>query len=470
MYRRFPRSWRFLFILLLCFLALPFRAQAQGATLLERRTLQFSLLYPPGSEAVVEQYAQFVDAVYEEASLWWGYRATTPIVLRIYPTLEAYAASNPLAATVPGVIAHAHTGRREISIALPQTAEQTPEEVMNNVRHELTHIIAADVSGGKLTTMWQEGIAQNAEKPSPELERKMEAMRQIIANDRILPWASLNDRQVAYSQPQISYPESYTIAAFLLRRNGMATFRTFVEAMRQASSYRGALQTAYQTSAEKLEAEWRAQLADFVAEGYKTLPKPSFDFTPAEQEIARGDYGAAMLRLNDLFPQVQAASDAAALDTTTGLMTTARNGERATMLAEDAHTALSNGNYADAYTAATAAAPLFDALAQPAQARVARQYAALAQRGTVAAEQLVAAQRMLQRLQITSARTQLAAAYTTFTELGDANRARQAQATLISVQHAERVLALALVVAALLIALWNVWQRRGDRRLVMPYA
>ena len=178
---------------------------AQGVTWQERRTQHFALLYPTEAEATAAQYAQFVDGIYDEISTFWDYRTPPPVVLRIYPTLELYYEVNPLAAKVPGVVAHAHTGRREISIAIPQTAGQSDEEIRNNVRHELTHIVAADLSGGRLTTPWQEGIAQYVEHPTQHLERKMELMRQIIAENSLLSWRDHNHPGENYADTRVGY-------------------------------------------------------------------------------------------------------------------------------------------------------------------------------------------------------------------------------------------------------------------------
>lgn len=297
------RLLRWLGVVLALLLAVPQAARAQALHWNERHTLQFSILYPDGSSAAAEQYAGFVDGIYEEHSRWWGYRADTPIILRLYPTMAAYEQVNPAAGVVSGIIAHAHTGRREISVALPQTVGQTPTEIENNVRHELAHIIAADLSGGRLTTLWQEGIAQNAELPAPELEAKISLLRQVIAADQLMTWSTLDQRAALYSRPEIGYPESYTIVAFLLRRSDMATFRRFVEASKRSASTQAALETTYGVPMAQLEQEWRAGLAEFVAGGYQTPPAPTFDLDSAQSQIEQGNYDAAAVALAPLIPQ-----------------------------------------------------------------------------------------------------------------------------------------------------------------------
>ena len=78
----------FLMLLVLGLLLPPALLRAQGVDWQERRTLRFSILYPAGADTIAEQYAQFVDATYDEAAALWDYRPPPPVVLRIYPTME----------------------------------------------------------------------------------------------------------------------------------------------------------------------------------------------------------------------------------------------------------------------------------------------------------------------------------------------------------------------------------------------
>jgi hypothetical protein len=286
--------------LLLLLLAQAAVLQAQDVGWQERRTLLFSILYPSGADAIAAEYALFVDAIYEETSTLWDYRPPPPMILRVYPTMELYYQSNPLAAQLPGVVAHAHTGRREISIAIPQTVGQSDEELQNNIRHELTHIVAADLSDGRLTTPWQEGIAQYVEHPSEQLEQKMVLMRQLIGEDRLMTWRELNEPGATYADPRIGYPQSLTIVAFLVQRDGMSRFREFIEAMRESRDYRDALESVYGVSADTLEREWREGLSHYVTEGYRagtsTTSVPVFDLDPATQLVDRAQRGNSSSR------------------------------------------------------------------------------------------------------------------------------------------------------------------------------
>ncbi len=448
-------------------------AQAQNSAWRERRTTNFAILYPVDPAASInaaaeaEKYAQFVDSVYDEVTAVFSYPAPTPVILRIYPSMELYARVNPLAAQVPGVVAHAHTGRREISIALPQTEDQPQDQIINNVRHELTHIIAADLSGDKLTTAFQEGIAQYIEHPSAELDAKMQLMQQVVENNRVLPWADLNRPGVAYSDPRISYPQSYTMVAFLIERDGFATFRAFIEQSRTSSGYRSALESAYGVSADQLEREWRAQLETFINGGYRERAVGAFDLSQAETLIGRGEYDAAVQQLETAIKTLDAQTPVA--QQAQELLQRAENGREANTLAASALEALKQGDYTTAQQAASKGQQLLNELGQPAQMQVMEQYGKLATEGIAAQQQLETARSNLRSMRVSPARDALSEAYRTFTRLGDVQNASVAQDSLIRIQRTETGLAIGLVLIAALIAGWNIHRRVNERDQHIPF-
>lgn len=456
-------------LLVAVLLYLPQPLLAQSADWQERGTTKFTILFPAGSEAKAEQYAQFVDGVYDEVSAVFSYQTPPPVVLRIYPTMELYYQANPLAQQLPGVVAHAHTGRREISIALPQTANQPQEQIVNNVRHELTHIIAADLSGGKLTTAFQEGTAQYLEHPSAELDAKMQLMQQVIAADRLLPWSELNKPGVAYADPRIGYPESYTIVAFLVGRNGFATFRTFIEETKTSSGYRGALEAAYGVSADQLEQEWLAQLNEFVNGGYQSRGVGAFDLSQAEALIGRGEYNQAVQELENGLATIRGSGQTALIQQAEQLLQRAKTGVQAQTQADEARAALERGDYRAARDAATGARDLMNTLGQAAQMQVMDQYIQIADQGLAAQRELQQANGALQTLRVGEARSRLAQAYRAFTRLGDESNAARAQTALLRIRRTETVTAVSFVVLAALTLGWNVHRRVNERGKGLPF-
>jgi len=455
-------------LLVLVALVLPQRTTAQ-ATWLERRTTYFAVLFPAGSEAEAERYAQFVDGVYDEISAIFGYQAPPPVPLRIYPTMELYTQANPLAAQVEGIVAHAHTGRREISIALPQTVNQSDQQIVNNVRHELAHIFAADLSGGRLTTGFQEGVAQYVERPTAELDAKMQLMRQVIDAGRLLSWSELNVPGAAYQQPQIAYPESYTIVAFLVRRDGFGTFRRFIEEMKTSSGYRGALEAAYNVGADQLEQEWRAQLDAFVDGGYRQRAAVGFDLSRAESLIAAGEYEQALAELDAGLATLQQSGDSEVAARAQQLRRLAADSKQLRDLAASARGKLEAGDYNGARQAATEGYELASRLGLEQHKAVLDEYARLADQGTAAHSRLREAYADLQTLHVDEARQGLAEAYQSFTALGDEANAALVQASLLQIQRTETAVAIVLVVIAALVLGWNVHRRYADRSKALPF-
>ncbi len=445
----------------------PASLHAQATTWLEQRTTSFAVLYPEGAESQANEYAQFVDGVYDEISAVFGYRTPTPVVLRIYPSMALYYEANPLAEQLQGVVAHAHTGRREISVALPQTVGQSPDQIVNNVRHELAHIIATDLSGNKLSTAWQEGVAQYVEHPTEELDVKMMLLERARIGDSLFSWSEINQPDVPYQAPQISYPQSYSMVAFLVQRDGFATLRRFLEATKTSTGYRSALETAYGVSADRLEGEWSAQLAAFTAGGYLRQNATVFDSAQAEALIARGEYAAALGELDTL----RAGLDAGApeLATVDALLGRAKDGQRALQLAADSKQALANGEYETAKRAAAEAQPLLVALGQQGQADVVSEYVALADEGLRAQQQLDVAREALRTLRVGTARTALIDAYTSFTRLGDADGAAAAEHTLATIERTQWFFVIGLLLLAAITVGWNVHRRVSERTPVVPW-
>lgn len=452
---------------LLGVLLAPAPLHAQQTTWREQRTASFAVLYPQGAEAPANDYAQFVDGVYDEISAVFGYRTPTPVVLRIYPTLELYYEANPLAEQLQGVVAHAHTGRREISVALPQTVGQSPNQIENNVRHELAHIIATELANNKLSTAWQEGIAQYVEHPTAELDTKMQLLDRARTTNQLFAWSDINRPNVPYQAPQISYPQTYSMVAFLVQRDGFATLRRFIEAIKTTTGYRSALETAYGVSADRLEAEWLAQLPAFVAGGYRQPTTVVFDSAAAEALIARGEYDAAARELETW--QAGLSDSAPEQATVAALLERAEDGQRAVALAADAKDALARGEYDAARSAAAQAQPLLAALGQTAQADVVGEYAALADEGVRAQQQLDGARGALRRLRIGAARTALVQAYTSFTRLGDTDNAAAAQQTLATIERTQWFLVTGVLLLAAITVGWNIHRRVSERTPSVPF-
>ncbi|MFQ3631708.1 peptidase MA family metallohydrolase [Roseiflexus sp.] len=362
---------------------MPVTAQAQ-ATLpqwYELRTQRFAILYADGDLAQAEEYATFVDEVYDEITSIFSHPAPTPVTLRLYPNRRAYDAANPLAAPVQGIIAHADFRRNEVVVILDQTTNQSLEEIKNNVRHELTHIVLADLSSNRLNVGFHEGIAQYVERPSPDLERKAAALRQALERDALLPWSALDDRDQIYGSPQIGYPQTLSIVAFLVERFSFVKLREFITVSARSSGYRSALERTYGVPSTDLERMWREWLPSYLDGGFRHNALIEYDLTPIETLVADGRYADAKRELELAIPWLRNTQQNDVLARAQDLLARSETGLYAEDLARQARAALEANDYPAAANLARRALDAYVALDNQSRVETLTVYAAIADRG-----------------------------------------------------------------------------------------
>jgi hypothetical protein len=452
--------------LLAGFLA-PARAEAQGnrfapaADWRERRTTSFALLYVAGEEARAEEYAAFVDGIYDEVSTIFGFKTATPVMLRLYPTMELYYQANPQARNVQGVVAHANSGRREISIAVPQTLNQTPDEVQNNVRHELSHLVIADMSNDRLNAFFHEGIAQYVERPSGELEQKVVLLRQAIDQGQLLRWRDFDDRQAVYGQPQLAYPQSLSVVAFLVERFGFASIRTFLETYARSSGYRSALERTYQVSPDTLEDDWRAWLPSFIEGGYRRNALTAYDLSPIQALLGQARYDEAIAQLDDAIEWLGQTEQRDTLAQAEALREQARDGQRAQQMAVAAREALVAADYTRAQELIEQARRGYGLVGDTRQNAILDAYAERAARGLEAERRLDEARSLARALRYPQARDLIDGVVSEFQVLGDSTRAAQAEALRRTLDARQLLVGYAFLLLGLLGVLASLWQRLG---------
>ncbi|MEM7346924.1 MAG: peptidase MA family metallohydrolase, partial [Chloroflexota bacterium] len=247
-----------------------------------------------------EAYALFIDEIYNELATVFAVDLDLPVTLYLYPTEESYYEVNPLAEQLAGVIAHALNNRDEIAVALTRT-EKLPEEVIvNNVRHEMTHLFASNLSAGNLTTGFQEGIAQYLEQPTDAASFDPAILALALDEGRLLTWAELDEAREVYSDPQVAYPQSLSIVSFLVDQYGFPSFLQFLEATAVEPGYRSALEQAYNVPADDLEQAWLAYLPDYFAGRWQINAIYAYDLTRVSQLVDQGAYTDAATELADI--------------------------------------------------------------------------------------------------------------------------------------------------------------------------
>lgn len=440
---------RLLAALALVLLLWPSGALAQESDWRERRTERFAILYADGDQATAERYAGFVDGIYDEVSAIFGHQTSTPISLRLYPSLERYQEANPLARGMSGVVAHADYRRHELVVVLPQTESQTPEEVQNNIRHELTHLVAAELSDDRLNVGFQEGLAQYVERPAPELETRIALLQRAYDQDRLLSWSDLDNRDTVYRNPEVSYPESLSMVAFLVERYSFAKLRELLAVAARSSGYRSALERTYGVTPDELERQWREWLPGYLAGGYQRNALAAYDLSGAEALLRQGRYAQAQSELQTAIEFLRTTEQDAVLQQAQDLLARSAAGLQAEELARQARASLEAADYDRAADLVAQARQSYAALGDQRQQAVLDAYAQRAERGRSAAAALDQALALARTLRYPQARAAADLAAADFLALGDGARASQAQALRAFLDQRQSLLGAALLLLGL---------------------
>ena len=405
------------------------RALAQATQEKTLQTRDFTIIYPEGEEASAQWYAGFADDVSEAVAEMLGSDPLTGLTLHIYATEADYIAANPIAAEHAGIMAHAIPGELEIGVAVERLRQVEPEIARQSFRHEITHVIAGELSGQNLPIGFQEALAQYNELSPRRAQESAQALRN--AQDRgvrFLNWYDLNDQWKFTQNPDLSYPQAYSVMAFLVDRYGMDDFARFLAALKDGVEWPRALLDIYGFSIKGAGQLWRQYLPEFLDGGWQTNLLTYYDLSPGVTLYDAGQFNQAaehFARSQELYNQLGRTSRATAAG---DYLLKARRAGEAEIEASGARTALEAYNYRAARDNAQQAKTTFIELSLTTHVEAVDQTRQLAQKGLSAVERMDSARRRAGGFDLLGARSDARAAGEVFAELGDTERATQATA------------------------------------------
>jgi hypothetical protein len=144
-----------------------------------------------------------------------------------------------------------------LALQAPDTWEAP--DLVELLRHELTHLALADAVGGRHVPRWfDEGLAiyESGESRFARLRVLWDA----TLSDRLLPLVEL-DRSFPsdHYEVSIAYAESADFVQFLMRDADRARYGSLVQRVRAGVDFTRALGDAYDSDLRKLEYEWREE-------------------------------------------------------------------------------------------------------------------------------------------------------------------------------------------------------------------
>ncbi|HET9494830.1 MAG TPA: hypothetical protein VFR15_11425 [Chloroflexia bacterium] len=392
------------------------------------KTEYFTIFYPEGEEDAASWYASFADDVNVAVAEMLGERAVTGLTLRIYATEQEYIAANPAAEEHGGIMAHAIPEKLEIGVAVERLRQVEPAIARESFRHEMTHIVAAELSNQQLTIGFHEGLAQYNELSTRRAQESAQLLRNAQSSGaELMTWTDLNRRETFMQRPDLGYPQAYSVMAFLAERYGMGTFGQFVADIRAGETWQRVFQLTYGKRLNEMEYEYRESfLPEFLRDGWKNNVLTAYDLSPGLAYYEAGHFAEARAhfeRSEELYRDLGRTERA---DAAAAYRANAIRAEEATAVAGEARESLEAYEYEAARDQAAEAAATFDELNLRGQSEIAAETHRLAERGILAVAQLDSAQARLDRFDLPGARAEARAASEAFGELGDAVRAEQA--------------------------------------------
>ncbi|MFN8455118.1 MAG: hypothetical protein U0401_10710 [Anaerolineae bacterium] len=406
-----------------------------------------------------ERYAAFVDQIYKQLTVVFGVQLETPINLRLFPTEQSYYEINPLAEQLTGVIAHALNSRDEIAIALPRTEKLPDEEVINTIRHELTHFFASYLSDGKLKAGFQEGIAQYLEKPGDRSNYDPALLKLAFEEGRLLTWAQLDEATAVYSDPQVAYPQTLAIVSFLVDRYNFPALLKFMQASATEPGYRSALEVAYGQPADELEAAWLAYLPEYFESRWQINAVYEYDLSRVRQLVEKAAYTDAAAELGDIVKLLESTDQADTLAEAEALLARAHQGQAAAALANESRQALQGDNYPLAIEKGQAAITAYEDLGYRERIPEIQVYIHRAETGLGAIDQLQQGESLLGSLRFWEAENKIREATILLQALD--NRAASAHGTELLLQSnwQQSLLAYGLLAVGVALLIFNSLRR-----------
>jgi hypothetical protein len=421
------------FLFLLLFIAAPagslFAAQTEEGEQIS--TEYFTISYPKGEEKTARWYASFADDVNREVSYLLGAEPASGLTLRIYATEPDYMRANPMAEFHPGILAHAIPEEKLIGVAVERLRQQPPQLARESFRHEMTHIVAGDISNQNLPIGFHEGLAQYNELSDLRGKEVRDLINDALNKDvALLTWAELGDVRQFRRRIQVAYPQSYTVMAFLADRYGMEPFAKFLASLEDGREFPYAIFLAYNKRMDDLEKEWREYLPAFLNEGYERNVLSAHDLSHGLALLDGGRFKEAEVHYE------QARSLYGGLGRTDRAEEASRGYEKARKAREadeatnNARRQLEAHEYATARDGARTAADTFTSLQLPDYAQRASDISQLAEKGVTGLAKLEEAKVSLNSLNLPASYAQAREAGEAFSQLGDAGRVGEANAVL----------------------------------------
>lgn len=428
---------------------------------LELAVGQFSILYQPVFHSAVtsaaSQFGSVINDDYAQLSTLYGETLALPVTIRVYSDATQFIALNALAPRLGEGVFHAHSGGREIALVAPFPADLfTTQAFRNAIRHELNGLFLYELSDGGLPPGLELGFNQYVEPPGPQTTATRDKVEAAYTNGQLLSWEELLESSWVYLDHEIAYPQSQTIAAFLIDSYGFGKLVELARAIPDLNGYRAAIAQVYGRPLDRLEQDWLAYLPDYLAGRWQVNALFNYDLEPFVTALEAGAYTQALRGLEVVVPFLQATNQTATAQQAEVLRSAAVQGTTAGEMVKAMRDALQTGVYTRTLELGELARATYLPLLDDSRLAEIAAYEARAQEILALRSHLDQAARRAQVAagRLERAEPQLLALGTRLQALGDSEGALRAEALLDDIRarrvaQARWALVAAVVVAAL---------------------
>jgi hypothetical protein len=396
---------------------------------------RFVVLYPAnqGEEwgEAATLYGQAADGIYDQFARLYGPSPSLPINIRLYADAQQFASLNAVVPPLgPGVF-HTHVGTREIALVAPFPIDfLNSTTVTNAMRHELNGLFLSSLSSGNLPPGLEVGVNQYVETPGPQVEQGRSRLLAAMADGLLLPWPELFESPAVYIDYDVAYPQSLSVAAFLIDSYGYGTLVQLVKATAAGQGYRSAFADVYAQPMDRLQDEWLAYLPQYIETRWQYNALFNYDLAPFEAALQAGAFAQTARGLDEVIPFLELTGQVKAQLEAENLRVMAGQGLAAADLVVAERDALVNGEYTLALDLAAQAREAFAAIGNTSRLEEIALYESRARELLDLHGQLDGAQRLAAAGEDADAEIQLMGIVPRLQALGDEAAAQEATALL----------------------------------------
>jgi tetratricopeptide (TPR) repeat protein len=215
----------------------------------------FTLRYVGGvQEEVGREILRLLERAYDEVGYDLNHYPQTEIEVVLYSDADFQMVTN-----LPVWVAGAHDERAG-KIRIPIRGLKRVADLQHLLYHEYTHVVVRDLTGGRVPTWLNEGLAL-IEQRTP-MEGASELVRQLAAERRLPSLGALSGSfvQLSGEQARVAYAVSYAATKYLVDRWSLWDVQRLLRRLGEGAPFEAALEEATRLTLPDFEREWRQSL------------------------------------------------------------------------------------------------------------------------------------------------------------------------------------------------------------------